>query len=147
MALCVLLGPVGGEPVVHRDDALTGHDVAGHSPGDTDGIESLAELQTVDHGTPRLVRAQPVQDVRSLMDGVHAHDIVTLADHAGIALRGGHHCNQPLMKKLGLEATARASFYFYNTPADVDRLAEALAEIKTYFGPGASGDPQRVRNR
>jgi cysteine desulfurase / selenocysteine lyase len=76
--------------------------------------------------------------VSFLLDGVHAHDVVTLADHAGIALRGGHHCNQPLMKKLGIEATARASFYFYNTLQEVDRLCEALAGIKKYFSAGAT---------
>jgi cysteine desulfurase/selenocysteine lyase len=68
-----------------------------------------------------------------LLEGVHAHDVVTLADHAGVALRGGHHCNQPLMNKLGLESTARASFYFYNTLEEVDRLAEVLREIQKYF--------------
>ncbi len=71
--------------------------------------------------------------VSFLMDGIHAHDVVTMADHAGVALRGGHHCNQPLMKKLGIESTARASFYFYNTFEEVDRLVEVLREIRRYF--------------
>ena len=53
--------------------------------------------------------------VSFLLPDVHAHDLVTLADQQGVALRGGHHCNQPLMHKLGVESTARASFYFYNT--------------------------------
>ena len=52
----------------------------------------------------------------------------------GVALRGGHHCNQPLMRKLGVESTARASFYFYNTGAEVERLAEVLKEIQRFFG-------------
>jgi cysteine desulfurase / selenocysteine lyase len=65
---------------------------------------------------------------------VHAHDLVTLADQKGIALRGGHHCTQPLMKKLGVTSTARASFYFYNTKAEVDRLIEVLAGIQKFFG-------------
>jgi len=69
-----------------------------------------------------------------LLDDVHAHDVVTLADQASIALRGGHHCNQPLMRKLGVESTARASFYFYNTTGEIDRLAEVLAEIQKFFG-------------
>jgi cysteine desulfurase / selenocysteine lyase len=72
--------------------------------------------------------------VSFLMRNIHAHDVVTVADQRGVALRGGHHCNQPLMKKLGVESTARASFYFYNTPAEVDRLAEVLLEIKSFFG-------------
>ncbi|MBM3879134.1 MAG: cysteine desulfurase [Verrucomicrobia bacterium] len=64
---------------------------------------------------------------------VHAHDVVTVADQFGVALRGGHHCNQPLMRKLGLESTARASFYFYNTAGEVDRLVEVLREIRRFF--------------
>jgi len=66
--------------------------------------------------------------VSFVMEHAHAHDVVTLADQEGIALRGGHHCTQPLMHKLGLESSARASFYFYNTKAEVDRLVAVLAE-------------------
>ena len=69
-----------------------------------------------------------------LLTDIHAHDVVTVADQHGVALRGGHHCNQPLMKKLGVESTARASFYFYNTAAEVDRLVEVLTEIQKFFG-------------
>ena len=65
---------------------------------------------------------------------VHAHDIVTFADEDGIALRGGHHCNQPLMKKLGLPSTVRASFYVYNTRDEVDRLVVSLRRIVKFFG-------------
>jgi cysteine desulfurase/selenocysteine lyase len=72
--------------------------------------------------------------VSFLMRNIHAHDVVTVADQRGVALRGGHHCNQPLMKKLGVESTARASFYFYNTAAEVERLAEVLREIRKFFG-------------
>jgi cysteine desulfurase/selenocysteine lyase len=72
--------------------------------------------------------------VSFLLKDIHAHDVVTVADQWGVALRGGHHCNQPLMKKLGVESTARASFYFYNTPAEVDRLFDTLREIQKFFG-------------
>ncbi|MDE3084879.1 MAG: aminotransferase class V-fold PLP-dependent enzyme, partial [Verrucomicrobiota bacterium] len=65
---------------------------------------------------------------------VHAHDVVTFADQDGIALRGGHHCNQPLMRKLGLTGTARASFYIYNTPEEIDVLAASLHRIVKFFG-------------
>jgi len=71
--------------------------------------------------------------VSFLLDDVHAHDVVTLADHVGVALRGGHHCTQPLMRKLGVPSTARASFYFYNTEKEVDRLIDVLLEIKKFF--------------
>jgi len=73
--------------------------------------------------------------VSFLLKDVHAHDLVTVADQWGVALRGGHHCNQPLMHKLGVESTARASFYFYNTGEEIDRLAEVVAEIQKFFGP------------
>ncbi len=72
--------------------------------------------------------------VSFLLPDVHAHDVVTVADQRGVALRGGHHCNQPLMRKLGVESTARASFYFYNTTAEIDRFAEVLVEIQKFFG-------------
>lgn len=64
---------------------------------------------------------------------VHAHDIVTFADEDGIALRGGHHCNQPLMRKLGLTGTTRASFYVYNTEAEIDALVASLRRILKFF--------------
>ena len=67
------------------------------------------------------------------MEGVHAHDLVESANTYGVALRGGHHCNQPLMKKLGTPSTARASFYLYNTKSEVDRLAEVLQKVRDYF--------------
>ncbi len=71
--------------------------------------------------------------VSFLLADVHAHDVVTLADQRGVALRGGHHCNQPLMHKLGVESTARASFYFYNTLAEIDALAQVLRDIQKFF--------------
>ena len=72
--------------------------------------------------------------VSFLLKGIHAHDVVTVADQRGVALRGGHHCNQPLMRKLGVESTARASFYFYNTTDEIDRFVEVLGEIQKFFG-------------
>lgn len=71
--------------------------------------------------------------VSFVMENAHAHDIVTLADQRGLALRGGHHCTQPLMRKLGLTSSARASFYFYNTESEIDRMAEILTEIERFF--------------
>jgi len=66
-------------------------------------------------------------------EGVHAHDVVTFADQDGIALRGGHHCNQPLMRKLGLASTTRASFYVYNTVDEIGALARSLRRILKFF--------------
>ena len=65
--------------------------------------------------------------------GVHAHDIAQLLDRHGIAIRAGHHCAMPLHKRLGINASSRASFYFYNTPAEVEQLARAIDDIKRIF--------------
>jgi cysteine desulfurase/selenocysteine lyase len=70
---------------------------------------------------------------------VHAHDIATFADQDGIALRAGHHCAMPLHKKLGLAATARASFYLYNTRDEVDVFIEMLHKAKKFFGACPTG--------
>ncbi|WP_077615253.1 cysteine desulfurase [Caenibacillus caldisaponilyticus] len=67
------------------------------------------------------------------LKGVHAHDVATALDNLGIAVRAGHHCAQPLMKWLCVPATARASFYVYNTEEDVDRLYEGLLKTKEFF--------------
>jgi cysteine desulfurase/selenocysteine lyase len=64
---------------------------------------------------------------------VHAHDIAQKLDGHGVAVRPGHHCAMPLHHRYGLTATARASFYFYNTLDEVDRLAEALARTRQFF--------------
>jgi cysteine desulfurase/selenocysteine lyase len=67
------------------------------------------------------------------LDGLHPHDVGTVLDDEGVAVRAGHHCAKPLMRRLGVAATARASFYVYNTTDDIDRLVEALGEVKTFF--------------
>ena len=68
------------------------------------------------------------------IDGIHPHDVASLLDREGVAVRAGHHCCQPLMDVLGVPATTRASFYLYNTLADVDRLVEAIESAKRVFG-------------
>jgi cysteine desulfurase/selenocysteine lyase len=67
------------------------------------------------------------------VDWAHPHDLTTYANEYGLALRGGHHCNQPLMRKFGVPGTNRASFYFYNTEAEVDRMMEILASAHRFF--------------
>lgn len=68
-----------------------------------------------------------------ILENAHPHDLVTYADRFGLALRGGHHCNQPLMRKWKLPGTARASFYFYNTHEEVESLARILTQAQKYF--------------
>ncbi|HEY4657602.1 MAG TPA: aminotransferase class V-fold PLP-dependent enzyme, partial [Candidatus Bathyarchaeia archaeon] len=64
---------------------------------------------------------------------IHAHDMASLLDEDGIAVRAGHHCAQPLMERLGVPGTTRASFYLYNTEDEVDRLAESLERAGRIF--------------
>ncbi len=66
--------------------------------------------------------------------GVHPHDVATILDQEGVSVRAGHHCAKPLMRALGMPATARASFYIYNTTEDVDALIEALGVVRRIFG-------------
>jgi cysteine desulfurase/selenocysteine lyase len=68
-----------------------------------------------------------------VMEGVHPHDLTTFADQRGLALRGGHHCNQPLMRRFNLPGTTRASFYFYNTREEIDRMMDILRDAARFF--------------
>ena len=92
--------------------------------------ERLAELPGMRVLGPKDERGALVGFV---MKGVHPHDLTTFADQQGLALRGGHHCNQPLMRKFGLAGTTRASFYFYNTTAEIDRMMEILRAAVRFF--------------
>jgi cysteine desulfurase/selenocysteine lyase len=69
-----------------------------------------------------------------VLDGVHAHDVGTVLDREGVAVRAGHHCAQPLLERFGVAATVRASFALYNTREDVDALARGLVRVREIFG-------------
>ena len=69
-----------------------------------------------------------------VLDGVHAHDIGTIVDTEGVAIRTGHHCTQPVMDRFGVPATARASLAMYNNADDIDRLVGALTKVREVFG-------------
>ncbi len=68
-----------------------------------------------------------------LIDDIHSHDLGTILDHQGIAIRTGHHCAMPLMTRFGVSGTARASLAFYNNHADVDRLITGLGKARQIF--------------
>jgi len=68
------------------------------------------------------------------LEGVHPHDVGTVLDREGIAVRTGHHCAQPVMERFGVPATIRASLAFYNTKQDINALAEGLERVKAMFG-------------
>ena len=72
--------------------------------------------------------------VAFVVDGVHPHDVGTILDESKVAIRAGHHCAQPLMEALGVDATARASFGVYNGPQDVEALVAGLERVRKIFG-------------
>ncbi len=105
--------------------------IAAHEQSLTD--HALAMLSTIE-GLHIVGRAQDRGGVISFtMDGAHAHDIATLLDRNGIAVRAGHHCAEPLMHRLGLDSTARASFALYTTHDEIDVLADSLRRVRTFF--------------
>jgi len=67
------------------------------------------------------------------VEGVHPHDVAQILDAEGICVRAGHHCTQPLMRRLGVAATNRASFYLYSLPEEVDRLATGIKRVQEVF--------------
>jgi cysteine desulfurase / selenocysteine lyase len=93
-------------------------------------MERLEESGATVYGPPASERGGVVSFT---FDEVHPHDIATIVDQEGVCIRAGHHCAQPLMRKLGVSATARASVYIYNTTDDVDALIGALDKAKGWF--------------
>lgn len=124
-------GPIGLHAAMDYLDAIGRDNIWKHDQELANyAHDQLAALPNIRLFGPKTGRAGLVS---FLLKDVHAHDVVTLADQGGVALRGGHHCTQPLMHKLGVESTARASFYFYNTKAEVDRFVEVVKEIQKFF--------------
>lgn len=91
--------------------------------GDVEGVRVFGPPDATDRGGV----------ISFYVGDVHPHDVGTLLDADGIAVRAGHHCAQPLMRKLGVAATARASLYLYNTASEVDCLAEGITRAKSFF--------------
>ena len=105
--------------------------IAAHEASLTD--HALATLANIE-GLRVIGQAQDRGGVISFtMQGAHAHDIATLLDRSGIAVRAGMHCAEPLMQRLGLDSTARASFGLYTTHAEIDALAAALRRVRIMF--------------
>lgn len=102
------------------------HELAGYA------MEKMSEIDGLEIYGPKDPEKRAGLVTFNLND-VHPHDLATVLDMNGIAVRAGHHCAQPLMKWLQVSATARASFYLYNTTEDVDRLVEGLRTTKEYF--------------
>ncbi len=113
---------IGREAIVTHDAEITRY-----------AYESLSSLDGVRIFGPKSERGAVLS---FLLADVNANDLVEYVDKKGVALRGGHHCTQPLMKKLGVPGTARASFYFYNQKSEVDVMMDAIQRARRLFGQG-----------
>ena len=124
-AACDYLGAIGMEQVRSHEVALT-----------TIMLRSLQALDGIRIFGPLDVESRSGV-VSFAFDDVHAHDLATILDEHGVCVRAGHHCAQPLMRRLGIAATARASVWVHSTAADVAALVTALQHAKTVFADGA----------
>jgi cysteine desulfurase / selenocysteine lyase len=120
-AACDYLDAIGMDAVHEHERALVRF-----------ATERLSEVEGVHiYGPPADERSGVVSFT---LGDIHPHDLATILDQEGVCIRAGHHCAQPLMRRLGVSATARASFYLYNDEADVEALAGALGKAKRMFG-------------
>jgi cysteine desulfurase/selenocysteine lyase len=113
------LGSVGMDAITSYEDDLLGY--ATSLLSDINGVRIF--------GTARNKASVLSFNIK----GVHAHDVGTILNDEGVAVRSGHHCAQPLMKRLGVPATVRASLYLYNTSAEIDQLAGAIRRVQKIF--------------
>ena len=113
------LAALGMDQVAAHERALTAY-----------AIERLSAIEGVTLYGP----AERAGVVSFTLGDIHPHDLATIVDSEGVAIRAGHHCAQPLMRRLDVAATARATFYLYNTREDVDALAAALEKARALFG-------------
>ncbi|HEX6981824.1 MAG TPA: cysteine desulfurase [Balneolaceae bacterium] len=109
------------------------------------GMQNIAnrEQELLEYATEKLLAVEGLQIIGTaeekasvvsfVFDEIHAHDVGTILDQQGIAIRTGHHCAQPAMRRFGVPATSRASISFYNNEEDIDRLVEGLKKVKTIF--------------
>lgn len=114
------LSSIGMEKIHQHEQIMTAY-----------ALERLVEVPGVTVFGPEAEQKGAVAAFK--VDGIHAHDVAQMLDAEGIAVRAGHHCAMPLHDSLNVPATARASFYLYNTPAEVDALIEALYKAKSTF--------------
>ena len=115
------LSKIGMENVAKHEADLTRYTLDKFS--ELRGVEVIGPKDSIDRGSV----------ISFTMNDLHPHDVGQVLDQYGIAVRTGHHCAWPLMKKLGLVGTTRASFYIYNDEADVDALIDGILETQKYF--------------
>jgi len=118
------LDSIGMDQIFAHDQHLTA--VALERLSDVPGVQIHGPRDTENRGGV----------ISITMDGTHAHDLATILDEHGVAVRAGHHCAKPLMRELGVAATARLSFYVYNTEEDIDATVTGLRKAGELFGVG-----------
>ncbi|ONI90292.1 cysteine desulfurase [Saccharothrix sp. ALI-22-I] len=116
------LNAIGMDRIAAHEHALT--EAALRGLAEIPGVRIVGPLEVVDRGGA----------VSFVVDGIHAHDAGQVLDSLGVAVRVGHHCAWPLHRRMDAAATVRASFYLYNTPAEVDALVDAVREAQNFFG-------------
>ena len=116
------LQALGMAEVAAHEDRLTARALA--LLGEVPGVRIVGPHDLTDRGSA----------VSFTVDGIHPHDVGQILDERGVAVRVGHHCARPIVRRYGIPATTRASFYVYNTPAEVDALAEGVRAAQRYFG-------------
>ncbi|MEV0292297.1 cysteine desulfurase [Nocardia sp. NPDC050710] len=116
------LEEIGMDAVAAHEHTLVGATLEGL--GAIDGVHIVGPTENVDRGGA----------VSFVVEGIHAHDVGQILDDEGVAIRVGHHCAWPLMRRLGIPATARASFAVYNTLDEVDALVAAVRKAQSFFG-------------
>jgi len=116
------LQQLGMAEVAAHEDQLTAR--ALELLGEIPGVRIVGPRELTDRGSA----------VSFTVDGIHPHDVGQILDERGVAVRVGHHCARPIVRRYGIPATTRASFYVYNTPAEVDALAEGVRAAQRYFG-------------
>jgi cysteine desulfurase/selenocysteine lyase len=121
-AAVAYLDSLGAEAVRSHEDRLTRYALA--------RLRELAGVQLYGGELPPAARTGVIS---FNLQGIHPHDVAQFLDARGVAVRAGHHCAQPLMRRLGVAATVRASLALYNSEADIDRLLDALAGARRYF--------------
>jgi cysteine desulfurase / selenocysteine lyase len=131
-------GAVGLAAAVEYLDAIGMENVQAHEQK----LVALAQKRLEELGDVTIYGPPPAQRsgvVSFNVADVHAHDLATILDSTGVCIRSGHHCAQPLMRRLGVSSTARASFYVYNDESDVDALVAGVKQAMTMFAPSGVG--------
>ncbi len=129
------LNGIGMDRIAAHEQQVTGYALG--RLADVQGLRILGPTEAVDRGGA----------ISFSLEGVHPHDVMTMLDSRGVAVRGGHHCARPLHDRFGVQSSTRASFYLYTTEAEVDALVEALDYTRDFFNRPRTSHSRRRETR